>query len=54
MLRSGEGSEKQNNHSNLGEISSKTTLPNDKEKQAAPFATYPIVHFNLANLSDTL
>jgi len=54
VLRSGEGSEKQNNHSNLDEISSKTTLPNDKEKQAAPFATCQIVHFSVTELGGTL
>lgn len=32
VLRSEEDSEEQNSHSNLDEISTKTMLPNDKEK----------------------
>lgn len=54
VLRSEEGSEKQNNLSNLDEISHKTAFPNDKEKQAAPFSNYQIVHFTLTNLGGTL
>lgn len=51
-VRSGRGSEKLNSHSNLAEISSATTLSDDKEKQAAPCAIYQTVRFSLANLTE--
>lgn len=53
VLKSGVGSEEQNNHSNFYEIFSKTTLPSDDENWASPFATYQTVRFILANLGGT-